>query len=61
VPALASIPIMLTASDHARRRRLLRYTWGGTAAAVILTAAGIHFFVRPLDVLWLILIRRFGV
>jgi polysaccharide biosynthesis transport protein len=61
VPALASIPIIWTAQDRARHKRIVRYSWGGGVAGVILIVAAIHVFVRPLDVLWLIVLRRFGV
>lgn len=61
VPALASIPIIYTAADHARHRKITRYSWGGGIAVVILAAVTVHFFVKPLDVVWLILMRRFGV
>lgn len=61
VPALASIPIIVTATDRARRKRMIRTSWGGGLAVVILTAAIVHFFVRPLDVVWLSLLQRFGV
>jgi succinoglycan biosynthesis transport protein ExoP len=61
IPALASIPIIVTASDRARQRRFRMYSWSGTAAAMLLIIMGVHFFVRPLDVVWLSLWRRFGV
>jgi len=61
VPALASIPEIVTAEARARRRKIVRYSWGGGAVAVVLLAVLIHVLVRPLDVLWLSLLRRFGV
>src|SRR5277367_3533744 len=61
VPALASIPLIVTAEDRARRRRINRCSWGGAAGAALLVVIGIHFWVKPLDVVWLILVRRFGV
>ncbi len=61
VPALASIPVIITAEARAKRKKRVRYSWGGGAVAVILLAILIHVLVRPLDVLWLILLRRFGV
>jgi protein tyrosine kinase modulator len=61
VPALASIPVIVTTEDRARRKKIIRYSWGGTAAAVVLIAVGFHLFVRPLDVVWLSVLRRFGV
>jgi succinoglycan biosynthesis transport protein ExoP len=61
VPALVSIPLIVTASDRARHKRFLFYSWSGTVAALLLIVVGVHFFVRPLDVVWLGLWRRFGV
>ena len=61
VPALASIPIIVTNADRNRRKRINRYTWGGGVAAVIVAAVAVHIFVRPLDVVWLSLLQRFGI
>jgi len=61
VPALASIPVIVTTEDRARRRKMIRYSWGGTVVAVILIVVTFHLFVRPLDVVWLSVLRRFGV
>ena len=60
VPPLAAIPIIVTEAENRRRRRVRRYSWQGTIAALIGLALGVHFLVRPLDVLWLGLARRFG-
>jgi uncharacterized protein involved in exopolysaccharide biosynthesis len=60
VPALASIPVIVTMEDRARRKKMIRYSWGGTMVAVILIAVTVHLFVRPLDVVWLSVLRRFG-
>jgi polysaccharide biosynthesis transport protein len=59
VPALASIPVIVTAQDRRRHRRYNWYLGGGAIAAVGLLVIGIHLFVRPLDVVWLSLVRRF--
>lgn len=61
VPALASIPIIDTEADRRRRKRINRYSWGGGVAAVLVAAVIVHIFVRPLDVVWLSLIQRFGI
>jgi polysaccharide biosynthesis transport protein len=61
VPALASIPIIVTAEDRERRKKMTRYSWGGSVAVLVLAVIGVHFFVKPLDVLWLSLMRRLGI
>jgi succinoglycan biosynthesis transport protein ExoP len=60
VPALASIPHIVTAKELSRRRKIVRYSWAGGFVALILAAVAIHLFVRPLDVLWATVARRFG-
>lgn len=60
VPALASIPVIVTNKERAKRRRLIRFSLGSGGAAIVAAAVFVHLFVRPLDVLWAILLRRFG-
>jgi polysaccharide biosynthesis transport protein len=61
VPALASIPIIVTAADRKRRLRIVRYSWGGGVGAMVLVVTVVHLFVRPLDIVWQSLLRRFGI
>ena len=61
IPALASIPIIKTDDDRRRHKRLMLYSWGGSFGALFLATITVHFFVKPLDVVWLSLLRRFGV
>jgi polysaccharide biosynthesis transport protein len=61
VPALASIPIIVTAADRVRRKKIIGVSWGGSIAVLLLAAITLHLFVKPLDVVWLTLLRRFGV
>ena len=61
VPALASIPVISTAADRARRRMFVWFSWTGSLAGLVLAALAVHIFVKPLDVVWLILLRRLGV
>jgi hypothetical protein len=61
VPALASIPNIVTRAERVRRQRITRYSWGGGVATLILALLTVHFFIMPLDILWLVLVRRFGV
>jgi succinoglycan biosynthesis transport protein ExoP len=60
VPALASIPVIVTAGERARRKKMTLYSWSGGVAVIILAMVTVHLFVKPLDVVWLSLMRRFG-
>jgi len=61
VPPLAAVPVILTQAEQRRHRRVVRYSWQGSVVSLIALAAAIHFLVRPLDVIWASLLRRFGV
>jgi hypothetical protein len=39
----------------------VRYAWTGVFTAIVTAIGLIHFFVLPLDVLWVALVRRLGV
>jgi polysaccharide biosynthesis transport protein len=60
VPPLAAIPVIVTLAEAQRQRSLVRKSWLGAFAGVIALCVAVHFFVRPLDVVWLSLARRFG-
>ena len=57
-PPLASIPFIETRAD--RRRRAMRiWLWIlGVLIALAAGAAAVHFFWKPLDVIWFTLLRR---
>jgi polysaccharide biosynthesis transport protein len=61
VPPLAAIPLIRTRAERRRHKRVVRYSWQGAVVAVVALVIVVHFLVRPLDVLWLGLLRRFGV
>ena len=61
VPPLAAIPVIVTRAEEKRRRRLVRYSWQGGIVGLVALVAAVHFLVRPLDVVWIVLLRRFGV
>jgi succinoglycan biosynthesis transport protein ExoP len=60
VPPLAAIPNIVTQAQSRRQRRVTRYSWQGAVMAIIGGGVTIHFLVRPLDVVWLNLLHRFG-
>jgi hypothetical protein len=61
VPPLVAIPFIATQAEQRRHRRVVRYSWQGAIVSLIALAVAVHFLVRPLDVIWLSLLRRFGV
>jgi succinoglycan biosynthesis transport protein ExoP len=60
VPPLAAIPTIVTAAERRARKRRVRFSLAASFAIVITTAGMVHLFVRPLDVVWATLARRFG-
>ncbi len=60
VPPLAAIPAIVTAAEQRRRRRHRGFAWTGCVVSLIAALCVVHFFVRPLDVVWATLARRFG-
>jgi polysaccharide biosynthesis transport protein len=60
VPPLAAIPRIVTAAEARRRRRRILLNWTAALVVLIVAACCVHFFVKPLDVLWISLTRRFG-
>ena len=58
---LATIPVMFTDDDRARSRRWRVSALFGGAATLVVVLAMIHVFYRPLDVLWVVALRRVGI
>ena len=61
VPPLAAIPVIVTRADSRRHRRVVRYSWMGTIAGITTLLIVVHVFVRPLDIVWIGLLQRFGI
>lgn len=60
-PPLATIPHMLTTLDRVRTRRWRRNTLVGGVASLVVALVLVHLFYRPLDVLWVVALRRAGI
>jgi uncharacterized protein involved in exopolysaccharide biosynthesis len=61
VPPLAAIPVIVTRADSRKRRRAMTFSWVGSGAGLVALTSLVHFYVRPLDVVWISLLRRFGI
>ncbi len=61
VPPLVAVPLIVTRAERKRHKRVLILSWNGAVVSLIGLAAAVHFLVRPLDVVWATLLRRFGV
>jgi uncharacterized protein involved in exopolysaccharide biosynthesis len=61
VPPLVAVPLIVTRAERKRQKRVLILSWNGAVVSLIGLAAAVHFLVRPLDVVWATLLRRFGV
>ncbi len=57
-PPLAVIPYIETQVDRSRRARRLWLWILGIVVALTASAAAVHFFWKPLDVLWFVLMRK---
>lgn len=60
IPPLALVPHIGTPAEARAARRRLWLTAGTSVATVCVAVVLIHFFYRPLDVLWFSFARRFG-
>jgi len=61
VPPLAAIPVIVTRADSRRHRRAMTFSCVGSVAGLVALTSVVHFYVRPLDVVWISLLRRFGI
>ncbi len=60
IAPLASIPYVMIAEEEKRVDKQARLMWAGIVIAGLVVLALIHFFYRPLDVLWFIVLRKLG-
>lgn len=59
-PPLAVLPWIETIDDRIRRKRQRRYALAGAVGSMVLLVSMIHLLYRPLDIVWLNLMRRLG-
>jgi polysaccharide biosynthesis transport protein len=60
VPPLAAIPLIVTRAEKKTQKRIVLSSWAGAVVSLMTAAVAVHLFVRPLDVVWINLLRRFG-
>jgi uncharacterized protein involved in exopolysaccharide biosynthesis len=60
VPPLAAIPLIVTQAEQRSQKRIVRFSWLGAVGGLMTLALIEHLFIRPLDVVWISLLRRFG-
>ena len=55
---LATVPYITTHKDEARRRRIVKIIIVALAFLGIALVVAVHFFYKPLDLLWFIVLRK---
>jgi len=60
VPPLATVPQIVTSEETAATQRRRRRNLGAVAVGAVVCVVLFHFVIMPLDVLWDIVVRRFG-
>ncbi len=59
-PPLITIPYIEIDEEKEKQEELKKWLIKGSIAAVVLIIILFHFFIKPLDVLWFIVMRRLG-
>jgi uncharacterized protein involved in exopolysaccharide biosynthesis len=59
-PPLVVIPLMTSNEDLKRRNRRILWITLSVVVALVAALGVVHYFVRPLDLLWFVMLRRFG-
>lgn len=60
-PPIAEIPLIATRREIVRGRRIMFATIAGVPVALAILAVTIHYVLRPLDVLWFVILRELGI
>jgi len=60
-PPIAEIPFIVTQAERVTTRRIRIAALAGIPAAIFLVMVTVHLVIRPLDVLWFVVIRRLGI
>ncbi len=60
-PPIAEIPLIMTGAELAHSRRIRIAAWISVPVTIAFAAVMIHFLLRPLDVLWYLVLRNLGI
>jgi len=55
---LATIPYISTHKDAARKKRKVKIFVAAVIVLIVVSIAMVHFFYKPLDLLWFIILRK---
>lgn len=58
---LAVIPYIVNAADLSTQKKQKQIAFVASIVALVVIATGVHLLLMPLDVLWFIALRRFGI
>jgi polysaccharide biosynthesis transport protein len=60
VAPLAALPVIETRAERTARLRHNRLLWASAGGASVLFVTFVHFAIKPLDVIWAVVSRRWG-
>jgi succinoglycan biosynthesis transport protein ExoP len=60
-PPIAEIPVISTQREIKRSKLIMIASFAGVPAVLAILAVTIHFAIRPLDVLWFVMLRQLGI
>ena len=60
-PPIAEIPLIVTHAEHVSTRRIRIAIAAGMPLVIALMVATVHYALKPLDVLWFVVLRKLGI
>ena len=60
-PPIAEIPVIATRADAVKATRVRIAAMVGAPITILIAALVVHFALRPLDVLWYVVLRKLGI
>ena len=59
--AIAEIPLIETMAEKQFSRRVRIIALAGVPVALTIMAVTVHYVLRPLDVIWFVMLRKLGI